>query len=496
MIINEMHMNPNKSNAWMRHLAFQYKSVREQYPHDKLMIVFDIDGTILDMRYMMTSVLQGYDRVHSTNFFSSLNPHEIFMHENDVETLLDHMRIDRKNKQDILSWYGENYWSPAFVAGPQRHFNGVLDVIRWFQIQPNTLVGLNTGRSESLRQSTLASLNALGEEYRVNFSDDLLYMNRSGTLPEGKVAGLRHFESMGFRIFAVIDNEPENLKAMDDSMPGRDILLLHADTLFESSPAYIPESAAAGNRYDLTELIPDRTLPHHIQFVWHGVNNEQALQQFLISNVHWAELHVRYDLGVDRIILRHRSFEDFPLQAGEQVVLIEDILSILKETDRGVKLDVKDFGLIRRLIPILKDLGFEGDHVWINGTMDKLYRGGLQVIREEFPGSILQCPVDFLGMLMMTAPHEAQRHLEMLSRWGVSRFSVKWKTRNSRKIINCLQDWGYDVNIYNIPDLEAFLQAVLMMPKSVTSCFNFPKWFMYGNQDDTDSQDCQWRMTA
>jgi hypothetical protein len=40
------------------------------------------------------------------------------------------------------------------------------------------------------------------------------------------------------------------------------------------------------------------------------------------------------------------------------------------------------------------------------------------------------------------------------------------------------------VNISNVPDLEAFLQAALMLPKSITSFFNFPKWFYTGSADE------------
>jgi hypothetical protein len=40
--------------------------------------------------------------------------------------------------------------------------------------------------------------------------------------------------------------------------------------------------------------------------------------------------------------------------------------------------------------------------------------------------------------------------------------------------------WGYEVNIYKVPDLESFLKAVYLMPRSVTSDFNFPQWHYYG----------------
>ena len=39
-----------------------------------------------------------------------------------------------------------------------------------------------------------------------------------------------------------------------------------------------------------------------------------------------------------------------------------------------------------------------------------------------------------------------------------------------------LDEWGFEVNIYNVPDLESFLKAVILQPKSITSDFNFPEW--------------------
>ena len=47
-------------------------------------------------------------------------------------------------------------------------------------------------------------------------------------------------------------------------------------------------------------------------------------------------------------------------------------------------------------------------------------------------------------------------------------FSVKWTNGE------------FEVNIYNVSDLESFLQAMILMPRSITSDFNFPKWHYYG----------------
>ena len=76
--------------------------------------------------------------------------------------------------------------------------------------------------------------------------------------------------------------------------------------------------------------------------------------------------------------------------------------------------------------------------------------------------------------LIVAAPKEAQRILERLRGWGIGRFSVAWRAPNRQALFEHLDAWGYDVNIYDIPDLESFLRAALMLPRSLTADFNFP----------------------
>lgn len=77
-------------------------------------------------------------------------------------------------------------------------------------------------------------------------------------------------------------------------------------------------------------------------------------------------------------------------------------------------------------------------------------------------------------------PDKAKDIVDLFADWGVNRFSVKWDTRNMRELFDQMDIWGHEINIYGIPDLEAFLQAVLLMPKSITSDYNFPKWYYFG----------------
>ena len=68
----------------------------------------------------------------------------------------------------------------------------------------------------------------------------------------------------------------------------------------------------------------------------------------------------------------------------------------------------------------------------------------------------------------------------MLTSWGINRLSLNWDDHLARESFDELVGWGYEVNFYKVPDLEAFLEAVVLLPHSVTSDFNFPKWSLYG----------------
>lgn len=47
--------------SWMKTLAGYYEVMRRKYPKEKLLIAFDIDGTILDMRHMIKYTLKTFD---------------------------------------------------------------------------------------------------------------------------------------------------------------------------------------------------------------------------------------------------------------------------------------------------------------------------------------------------------------------------------------------------------------------------------------------------
>ena len=65
----------------MRALSHHYAKVRQAEPTAELCVVFDIDGTIFDMRHLVVHVLLSYDRAHGTDRFHGLVADDIHYHE-------------------------------------------------------------------------------------------------------------------------------------------------------------------------------------------------------------------------------------------------------------------------------------------------------------------------------------------------------------------------------------------------------------------------------
>jgi phosphoglycolate phosphatase-like HAD superfamily hydrolase len=527
---------------WMHALAEHYDRCRVAHPGDRLLVVFDIDGTILDMRHMVSHVLAAFDREHGTHLFDGLRPEDVDVHENEVEALLDRRQLPPATRQQVLEWYHQQRWAPESVLVAHRPFRGVLEVIRWFQIQPKTSVALNTGRPASLHDATLRSLNELGREYKVSFTDDLLFMNPEGwevAVPEHKVEGIRSFQEAGYRVVAVVDNEPAILEALAAVDTTHEILFLHAETLYQSGRRSIPRTVG-GRDWAITSLVGERDLPRHVQLVWHGVNDDANLRQFVASPIRWGEVDVRrHPRG--GLVLRHDAFDpsvpvasygsppsgagagtngtygadvagaerrtnggrravahrgDRSVVAGwdpaggagrpagdvgrSGLLTLERALAELRAAGKGVKLDLKQDAILDEVLATVAAAGTSDDDLWFNGRLDVLGDDGVRAIRAAHPGAVIQCPVDFLTPLAAAMPGEALRLLQNLTSWGVSRFSVGWAQGRGRELFERLDGWGYEVNLYAVPDLEQFLQAVLMVPRSITADFNFPEWHYFG----------------
>ena len=468
-----------RRNDWMRTLAEHVERMRSTYPDDELAVVFDIDGTIVDARYLVVHVLLAYDREHGTEHFRGLTVADVVDHETLVDRILSRFSLPDEVLPGVREWYRAHIRDPEAVAASHRPYEGVFGVIRWFQLQPRTHVALNTGRSESMRALTLDSLNALGALHRVAFDPELLFMNRSDAVDDvspAKIEGLRRLRLSGYRVVAVIDNEPDLLRAMADADETDEILFLHADTIFASRRRPITPSIVSGSTYGLTGLVDEAEVGRRVTLAWHGVNDEHNLWQFLTSEIRWAEVDVRRD-PIGRLVLRHDTFVETPWARDEPFLLLEECLEALRWSFRSVKLDLKDGGeMVDEVLDLVFSSGFSDEELWFNATVQTLGPDGFARLKGVRPAAIRQTPIDFLVPLLLAAPDVARPILDTMRAWGLTRVSLDWRTPGARDVIDVVERLGWQVNLYGVPDLEAFLEAALLLPASVTADFNFPEW--------------------
>lgn len=482
---------------WMHTLGSHYAHMRSTYPSDDLLIIFDIDGTIIDNRYMMHYVLHSFDRTHNTTHFQGLTPEAIHWTETRIRPMLTDMGVPDAEHAAIEAYFREHRWSDAATFNSHRPYQGVLEVMRWFQLQPRTHVALNTGRPEPLRELTLNCLNVLGDAYKLDFASELLFMNpdsREEGVEEIKIAGVRHFQQMGFRVVAFVDNEPENLSAVASIDEAREILLLHADTIFETKRTRLPRRSIRGTTYHLHQLAPPRTLPEHIHFVWHGVNTRRAMDAFLAADVAWAECDARLCPDTGEVILSCDCVQPSPAtcagadqhDADTLPLRLGQTLPALLEAGKSVKIDLMENGrLLTGVLETLATVGVDDRRLWFSAPMEVLREDGFRTLANAHPDAVIQCPVDFVMPLVHTAPLKAREILEMLGEWGVNRFAVHWQAPGMKQVLDHLDAWGVEACIESVPDLQSFLHAVLLMPVAITSGFNFPEWDLHGDPAQT-----------
>ena len=249
-----------------------------------------------------------------------------------------------------------------------------------------------------------------------------------------------------------------------------DMLLLHADTLFESARSRLPGSTISGDTYDLTELASPGALPQHVQFVWHGVNDHASLARFIESGVQWCEVPVRAEPTTGSLVLNRDPIDD---EQPIDVVELSELIDVVIESGRSVKLDIMENGpTLDALTTTINGRGSRLEDMWFSSSVDVLGERGFRRLHNEYPGAVIQCAADFLAPLIPAMPDDASRILSSMSSWGVNRLSISWDTLFRRQVVDALEGWGYEINIYNIPDLESFLKAALLLPMSLTADFS------------------------
>ncbi len=462
----------------MKALSLHYGYMKEQYPDRDLMLIFDIDGCINDMQYQLFRALRTFDRLQGTHYFYRLKPREIKIHEDLLSSFLAEYQLLPEQKKAFLSWYTSYRKS---IRVQLRPMEGVIETICWFQMQPRTAVGLKNICSEDMRQKTIQALKKFGKDYQLKLPKELIYFPKHHSPSESAVESLSYFRKLGYHVVCFVDSETQSLDAIASEKNTRDILLLQADTVYRSNDKPVTAAVEKGSTYELRELVDEKDLPPYIDLVWHGINDRKNMQQFLSSPIRWGEVDVQAVHEDGSVLLQHDSALEDETGPFEKVDLsLNELLTEFQQHDKGVKVDFKHKSTVRKTIKQLKNQGFTDQHIWLNGDIDVLKEEGFKVLLEAFPNAVVQTPVDFICPLVFSLPNQAKNILTRLTSWGINRFSINWELEKCAALLHQLKKWGFEVNVYNAPDLEQFLKVMILSPRSITSDFNFPEWNYYG----------------
>ncbi|HKA84195.1 MAG TPA: hypothetical protein VKD21_10055, partial [Acidimicrobiales bacterium] len=237
-------------------------------------------------------------------------------------------------------------------------------------------------------------------------------------------------------------------------MPDR-MHVLARRTVYAWRHSSSPE-APAGRRCDLRAPVTEADLPDRVELVWHGVNDRANLRHFLGSPVRWGECDVRRD-PQGRLALCHDPFEGSvgsgPDDRTAQPLLADEFLRIALAGGKGVKLDIKQPDVVDELLSLVVRTGASGHDLWFNGRIDVLGEDAFRGLRRAWPAATVQCPIDALCPMIDASPDRARVALAELAAWGIDRFSLAWGSGCIALLLERLERWGHDVNVYAVENL-------------------------------------------
>ncbi|MBK6942024.1 MAG: hypothetical protein IPH13_17735 [Planctomycetes bacterium] len=437
------------------------------------LVLFDIDGTILDMRALAAHRLAAFDRARGSAWFAGLSPEDASTEGAPLAALCARRAVPATVVEDLRTFLRSHAIESDSALAGHRPFRGVLDVIRWLTLQPGVEVGLNSSRLESRRTETLEALNALGREYRVTFGTERLSMRvDERTDPySAKVAGLRRFRDAGFEIAAVIDDDPLAIEAMRGACRTEAVLFLLASQLLNTRRRVGP-GVVQGSHWDVTRLAPDLDLPRHVRLVWDGIDSDEAVDAFLGRPVHVAACTVRVDPS-GRLVARRDSYDDTPWRPDERALPLERVADRVIGGKRGLRMRLA-LGAddLPRVFAALDRHAQDAEALWFSAPLERLRESGFRRLAEHFPRSTVDCPVDFVEPLVAAFPEAALEALDRLRAAGINCFSVSWAKSRQRALASQMLDWGLAVNVDDVRNFEDYLQAALLAPRSLTYAFS------------------------
>ena len=214
---------------WTRVLVNHHDDSLRRFPDDRLLVLFDVDDTFIDVRLAVASLLHAYDTAHGSAHFRRLTPAMLDPFGRGIESVLEQFDVPAGEQPRVLAWYQRHRCSGDVARVAHAPYRGLLALAAWLHGQPRTAVGINSARPEFLRQDTLRCLNALAADSALHFADELAWFTPQGWRDDvgaSKLAAIGQAERRGERVIAMIDSNLDVLAALAECDYGDDRLLV------------------------------------------------------------------------------------------------------------------------------------------------------------------------------------------------------------------------------------------------------------------------------
>jgi hypothetical protein len=381
--------------SWLDRLAVHVATQRRRSPGDQLAVFIDVDGSLLDLRPGLAARLSEWDAAHGTQHFAGLLAADIVPGEAGLRRLFEARGLSYAVRDELLGVCHRYAWSPDAVIGAHEPCLGMLEVLRWMQTQPGVAVVLNSSRCELRRDETLQALRTLCRHYHMRLDETRLHLSpygeRSGV--RAKTMGVQHFRKLGLVPVAVVDDDAEEVRAIEKVLGDPNVLCLVVEPF-----------ARVDNRASSRPVTP----------IWSGLESASDFELFGAANVGWA------DVALERSSCGHLATRP----ARGVAVDLEDILGPFAQLSRGVRMTFDDPSAAVRAMGVVEKFRFPWRQVAVrllDHQLDDAWFAALAPYRAE-----LDVAIDggFLLPALPLAPELVAQTLVRLAERGVTRVCV------------------------------------------------------------------------
>lgn len=439
---------------WLARLTAHVERQRRRHPFAELAVLIDVDGTLLDLRPGLLARLLAWDARQQRSTFAGLEAADLVPNEAGLRRLFDARGLDYAAREELLVDCERFCWSPEAVLGAHRPCLGMLEVLRWMQMQPGVYVVLNSSRAQERRDETVQALRTLCRHYGMGLAADRLHLapSASGADPvEAKLAGIEHFRERGFVPVALVDDDPRAVARIERDLGDRDVLCL-AGTPFERRLEPVGETDG------------DAGSPRPVSVVWTDLESMDDLELFGAANVPWAQVRVgRNDCA---------QLATVPRRGAE--IQLEELIGAFAQLGRGLRLCFDETSALTRALDSIGVMRFPLDRVAVHLADDQQTDAWFQRLAAHVEGGVsVSADGGHLIPLARFAPDLASQALVRLVDAGVARLVLPADAPDVATFATYVRAAGLEVELaVEGASVSRYVDAVLRAPHAVSTDFD------------------------